>query len=87
MVMLKFHFPLKMKILFVLFYWLEAIKLMTLKTSAYLMKQLNTFYRQQGLTFLFEKRKCMTFPKPMANSLSSKGRYFLMFSMGCFTIS
>ena len=53
-VMLRFQFLIKMKIAFVILYSIVAINLLTLKTSAYSIQQLNTSYQQKGLTFLFE---------------------------------
>ena len=50
--MLRFQFLFKMKNAFV--HSLVAINLMMLKISAYLLQHLNTSYRQEGLTFLFE---------------------------------
>ena len=52
--MLRFQFLFKMKNAFVILHSLVAINLMMLKISAYLLQHLNTSYRQEGLTFLFE---------------------------------
>ena len=51
--MLRFQFLIKMKIAFVILYFLVAIK-MTLKTFAYSIKHLNISYQQKALKFLFE---------------------------------
>ena len=52
--MLEFQFLIKMKIIFVIVYSLVPISLVTLKTFAYSVELLNTFYRRKGLAFLFE---------------------------------